>query len=500
MNVGARAKKFSCRVRMSTSFPPSIHMFSTGWFRHAVAVASMLLCGTSALAQTAPAEASLYRIFLNDGTTLLSYGEFARVADRVVVTLPLAVATGASVPETPPATPALHLLSIPADTVDWEKTDAYADSVRAARYASTRGPDEFALLNEAVSRALSDIAQTVDPTRKIAMATEARQNVMKWAAEHFGYRAERVAELASLFDAVVAETRAQGGAVNVDLSLVANMAAPPSVPLLPPPTFEEHIDQALRAASLSPDASERISLLRAIERALADSGTGATATPMYVRVRSALALEERANRAYEALTRDLVRAADRYARDANVTGVERVIRRALSEDDRLGQRRPHEIAALLATLDTKLDAARRLRLARDNWAMRAEALRTYRAALTRPLWLLRASRDSLDQIKRLAGPSHVRLQQLATRMLEATRLIASLTVPAEGAAVHAVLTSAVQFAARAADSRLRAVATREMLPAHEASSAAAGALMFLERAIEDLAALSAPPALPAEFR
>ena len=473
-------------------------MFSTGRFRRALAVVSLLSCGPSASAQTAPVDAALYRIFLNDGSTLLSYGEFARVADRVVVSLPLAAPPPASDPASLVAAPPLHLLSIPADTVDWEKTDAYAESVRATRYATTRGPEDFALLNEAVSRALSDIALTADPARKVAMATEARRNVMTWAAEHFGYRAERVAELASLFDAVIAETRAQGGAVNVDLSLVANMAAPPAVPLLPPPSFDDHIDLALRAAALAPDASERVSLLRAIESVLADAGAerGGDAGSFVVRVRSALAVEERANRAYEGLTRDLVAWADRHVRAADVGGVERVIRRALSEDDRLGQRRPQEMAALLATLDIKLDAARRLRLARDNWAMRAEAVRLYRAAAARPLALLRQSRESLDQIKRLAGPSHTRLQRLITRMEEATRIVSSVTVPAEGEAVHAILKGAVQFAARAAESRLRAVAKREMLPAHEASSAAAGALMFLERAIEELAALGRLPVQP----
>jgi hypothetical protein len=466
-------------------------MFSTGRFRRALAVGFMVVCGAPASAQTAPADAALYRVFLNDGSTLLSYGEFARVADRVVVSVPLGTAASAD----GSSAPALHLLSIPSDTVDWEKTDAYADSVRASRYAATRGPDDFALLNEAVSRALAEIAQTADSARKVAMAAEARQNVMKWTAEHFGYRAERVGELASMFDTVIADTRSQGGAVNLDLSLVANMAAPPSVPLLPPPSFDEHIDQALRAASLSPDATERVSLLRAIEQVLADAGAAGAAVPppVYARVRTALATEERANRAYQTLTRDLMQSADRYARGADVGGVERVIRRALSEDDRLGQRRPQEMAALLATLDTKLDAARRLRLARDNWAMRAEAVRAYRAAIAQPLSLLSMSRDSLDQIKRLAGPSHTRLERLSSRMEAASRLIANLTVPAEGSAVHALLKNAVQFASRASASRLRAVATREMLPAHEASSAAAGALMFLERAIDELAALGSLP-------
>src|SRR6185503_12313519 len=127
--------------------------------------------------------ASLYRVFLRDGSTVLSFGEFARVADRIVVSLPVGQA--------------LQMLSLPADSVDWERTDAYAESVRANRYAATRGPDDLALLSGAVSRALSDISIVRDPNQKIAMALEARQNVMRWAAEHFGYEAGRVAQLAS---------------------------------------------------------------------------------------------------------------------------------------------------------------------------------------------------------------------------------------------------------------------------------------------------------------
>jgi hypothetical protein len=225
----------------------------------------------------------------------------------------------------------------------------------------------------------------------------------------------------------------------------------------------------------------------------AGSGRGGLTSPLHVRVRAALAVEDRANRAYEGLTRELVRSADRYASSADVTGVERVIRRALAEDDRLGQRRPQEMAALLATLDTRLDAARRLRLARDNWAMRAESLRAYREAIAGPLSLLRVSRDSLDEIKRLAGPTRARLERLATRMVMAARVVATLTVPAEGAGVHAMLKSAVQFGALAAENRLRAITLGEMKPAWEASSAAAGALMFLERATEELKGLAALP-------
>lgn len=467
-------------------------MFSTGRFRRALSVVLMLGChAASAWAQApaAPADVALHRVFLRDGTILLSYGEYARVSDRVVVSLPI----GAS------ATPSLHLVSIPSDTVDWERTDAYADSVRAARYGATRGPDDLALLSEAVSRALSDIAVTPDPNRKIAMAAEARHNVTRWVAERYGYGADRVAQMASLFDAVIAETRRAAGIEDFELSLIASTAAPPSVPLLPAPSLQESVEQALRAAAVAPDATERTSLLRAIERVLADAaGSGENwLVPLRARVRGTLAIEERATRVYDAMTREVLTAAERHAGRADVTGVERIIRRALSEDDRLGRRRPQEMASLLAMLDGKLDAARRLRLARDAWAARSEPLRTYRASLAQPLSLMQLSRGALDEIRRLAGPPRARLARLAARTDAAGRLMAVLAAPAEGSGAHGLLTNAIKLASRAAALRQRAVLSGDMQHAWEASAAAAGALMLFDRAAEDLQALTKIPALRA---
>ena len=217
-------------------------MISTGRFRLSLLTLTLLVSAASVSAQGAPPDASLFRIFLRDGTTLVSYGEFARVADRIVVSLPIGGTAEA---------PELHLLSIPADRVDWERTDAYSDSVRATRYAATSGPNDFALLSEAVSRALGDIVMTADPARKIAMATEARQNVTKWIAEHYGYRAEDAARMAGLFDDAAAQARAAAGLPGYDLALIASTAAPPSVPLLPMPTDEETVDQAMRAVTLN---------------------------------------------------------------------------------------------------------------------------------------------------------------------------------------------------------------------------------------------------------
>ena len=69
-----------------------------------------------------------------------------------------------------------------------------------------------------------------------------------------------------------------------------------------------------------------------------------------------------------------VTAADERAKRADVGGIERLVASVLKADDRLGRRRPQTTAALLATLDGRLDAARRLRLARDAWASAVMAL------------------------------------------------------------------------------------------------------------------------------
>lgn len=459
-------------------------MFSTGRFRRAFLL-SFLVAATagSAFAQAEPArqDATLFRVFLRDGSTLVSYGEYARVADRVIVTLPIGE-TG--------STPELETLSIPADTVDWDKTDAYADSARAARYAATAGPNDFAQLNNGVSVALNDIAATPDPARKIAMAAEARQNVMKWAAEHYGYRATDVAHLATLFDSVIVETRRANGEPTAEMNLVANLAAPPDAPLMPTPTERETVELALRAVTLAPDATDRTSLLTAIQKSLASVSPGADwAVPLRARVSAALDVERRTDHAYAVLTQDALKSADRAAAIGNVTGVERVVRTLLKQDDRLGQRRPQEIAALLATLDARLDAARQERLARDHRAERAVVLAQYRRAVAEPMAVLRREEPAIDEIRRLAGPSRERLTELTTAISNAARLLDAVSVPEEVTPAHSLLKNAMQLAARAAAGRQQAIQTRSMQTAQDASSAAAGAIMLFDRAAADLRTL-----------
>jgi len=460
-------------------------MFSTAAMRAVFAplIVAAFACQVCAQSST---NATLYRIFLQDGTTLVSYGDYARVADRVVLSVPLG---GSS------STPNIQLLTIPASVVDWQRTDAYAESARAARYAATRGPDDYALLASAVARALSDIAATRDPATKIAMAGEARQNVTRWVAEHYGYRASDVAQLAGMFDDVIAETRAASGAPNVDLTLVANMAAPPSMPLMDAPTLPETLEQGLRAATLA-EPGERLSLLRAVSATLSTVAPEATwSASLRARVSTAIAAEERADRDYASLSRDLLRTADRRAREADVRGVERVMSRVLQADQRLGTRRPQEVAALLASLDAKLDSARQLRLARDRWEARLDLLRAYGRTISEPLASLKRGRSSLERIRQFEGTSQLMLQRLADRTAEASRRLSAVTPPVEGETIHGLLTSAAQLTARAVTARQRAVTSAEMLPAREAASAAAGAIMLIDRASDELQRLTKAPEL-----
>src|SRR5690349_11656590 len=89
----------------------------------------VIVVGLAASARTAGAADSIfYRLFLRDGTSIVSYGEFARVADRVVVSIPVG---------DPAASSSLQLISIPDASVDWERTDRYSDAVRAKRYGET---------------------------------------------------------------------------------------------------------------------------------------------------------------------------------------------------------------------------------------------------------------------------------------------------------------------------------------------------------------------------
>jgi len=431
------------------------------------------------------ADSVLYRLFLQDGTSITSYGEFARVAGRVVLSIPLG---------DPSESPALQLISIPETSVDWLRTDRYSQAVRAKRYGETRGESDFALLSSRVTEALNQIALTSDPARRLAMAIEARGNLARWPHENFGYRAADVAQLVGMLDEVISELRVAAGQSSFDLSLVANILPPEPEELVPTPGFRESMEEAVAAAAAVAEPSERISLLDAVTAALTEPArAGGWAAALRLRALTDVAAERRIEKAYSDLSSSTIALATTRAKRGDVSGVQAVVQSVLKADDRLGRRRPQETSALLQLLNSRLDEARRTRLAHDAWIVRSDSYRDYRGAIAPALAEFRASSGPLESIRQLAGPEPRLLPRMEQRFIMARQQLAAITPPPDLQSVHALLISTFQMAKRAVASRRNAISSGDMSLAWEASSAAAGASMMFQNAGEELERLTAPP-------
>ena len=438
--------------------------------------AALLLAAMAASPATAE-QLPLYRIFLHDGTSLVSYGEYARMADRVVFSLPV----GALEPN-----PRLQTVTVPGDQVDWGKTEEYTESVRARRYAETRGEQDFALLSNQVAAALNDVALTKDAAIRLTMAEEARKKLAEWPKQNFGYRAADVTQLLWLFDDVVSELRAAAGLRRYDFTLYA--ATPPPAPreLLAAPDDRSSMEQAFSVASLANDGAERMSLLRAITASLKPTGGLAWETELHAKALSALIAEHKISSAYAELTTKTVAAATQRAGRADVIGLQQLIRSVLDTDDRLGRVRPNETSALLSLLDARVDEARRLRLARDAFQLRSGVLKAYRTKAQASINQVVRSMRSIEAIRELAGPTPRSLNLLESRMRAASRALSALKPPAEVVTGHSMLSTAISMVSRAAASRRAAVTTADMAVAWEASAAAAGALLMFEQAVDEI--------------
>jgi len=455
-----------------------------------VILLGVLMGVRTAEAQVPSADAVVFRIFLSGGETLASYGEFARVGDRVVFSMPIG-GTGQK------GAPSLQLVSIPASAVDWTTTDRYTESARAAHYAETRGESDFAVLNSQIAWALNEIGLTADPARRLQLAERARRVLSEWERTSYGYRAKDVAELSALIDEIISELRASTGADQFELSFVANLAPPASVPLLPPPSLRESIEQSLTAARLTTEPTERIQLLRTAVQLLeaTDPAADPWSIPLHTRARGELTDELATERSYGDLIGRVLRAAAARAKAADVRGLQALVAQVLQKDDELGRRRPNAVSALLATLDKKLNAARRLRLARDRWSLDVVAFRAYRRRIQNALDAWKLVGPAMEDVRSLAGPSPQALRQVEARIGEVRAGLSDVEAPAALRSVQAMLASALQLAASASRLRRDAVTHQDMTVAWNASAAAAGALMLFERADRELRAALKPPEL-----
>ena len=309
-------------------------------------------------------EPPLFRLFLRDGTVVACLGEYARLDTHVVCSLPI---DGAETTE---------LVSLRADGVDWVRTQDYTVALRAARYAEARGEHDFAELSGEVARLLNEVGQTADNARRLGLALEARRQLSEWPARHHNYRASDVQQILQLVDDAISDFRAAAGAQQFDLALHATSTSPVPTPLLAVPTPEEAVTVAVAVAERTDSAGERVSLLEAISATIVRLGERlpvAVRDRLRVLVGQRLAQEHDVDAAYTRLAADVAGRSKAAAARADVRGVERALTSIEKRDARLGQKRPDRVAAILATVHADLDAARRLRLARDQWAVKAVA-------------------------------------------------------------------------------------------------------------------------------
>jgi len=440
-------------------------------------------------AAAADDSATLLRVFLTDGTSLVSYGEPARVADRVIFSMP----TGTT------PNPPLHLVNLPIARVDWDRTSRYAATARETRYVQTQADADYAALSNDVSLTLDEVARTADPRRRLAIVERARTTLAEWPQNHFNYRQAEVRQMLSMLDEAIADLQAATGRGRFTLTLSAFVDPPAIVePLLPPPTPREAIEQVLVAARVVDTPAERTSLLATAVAAI-DREDGVVpadwAATTRAEAEAEIVGELRVDRSYQSLTAQMMWLANRRARAADVRGLERLVRVVYQRDAALGARRPDAVNALVAAVEERLDAARRLRLARDRFALRAPVLHEYNLAIRAPIDLFAQLKPGLESVKALSGSSPAALSAIERTVSQILELASTIVPPEEVAAAHALLMSAAQLAGNAAQIRREAALAGDMARAWDASSAAAGALMLGAKARTDMQALLRPPQL-----
>jgi hypothetical protein len=456
----------------------------------AVVLAAAMVIPLRAAAAPAADGATLLRVFLIDGTSLVSYGEPARVGDRVIFSMPTAAAPN----------PPLHLVNLPIARVDWERTSRYAATARASHYVETQAENDYAALSNDVASTLNEVAMTAEPSQRLAIVQRARQTLADWPQTHFNYRAAEVRQLLGMLDEAIADLQASRSPGRFALTLSA-FTDPPAIvePLLPAPaTPRDAIEQVLTAARSVDMSAERTSLLATAVAAI-DANRAALPSAWAAEIRrdaqAEIARELRLDRSYRTLSARMMLLASRRARQADVRGVERVIRAIERRDATLGTKRPDAVHSLLDAVQAKLDAARQLQLARDRYALRAPALQQYRLAIQTPMALFAQLKLPLESVKALSGSAPATLTALQRTVARILKLASAIVPPDELAAAHALLISAVQLAGNAASIRREATLASNMNRAWDASSAAAGALMLGARARTDIQSLLKPPQL-----
>ena len=211
---------------------------------------------------SAGSDVTLFRLYMLDGSVLTSYGEFARVNDSVVFSMPV----GGK-----PEQPRIQVTSVKATLVDWPRTEKYSASARFQRYAETRGEEDFRILSNEVAVALNDIALSSNRQQALSLAESVRRTVADWPRTHYGYRQNDVREILSVLDQAISSLRVAAGATSFELSLVAMADAPELEPVATMPNTRQQLDEIFYLAKHSKGA-ERVAMLQSGLTLLSEAG------------------------------------------------------------------------------------------------------------------------------------------------------------------------------------------------------------------------------------
>jgi hypothetical protein len=431
---------------------------------------------------------TLFRLFLLDGSVLVSYGEFVRIDDSVLFSMPIGG---------PHDSPRLQVATIRAELVDWPRTDRYAASVRYQQYAQTRGEEDYQLLSNEVADALNAIVSSPDRQQALMMAERVRQRVAEWPQSHFGYRHNDIREIVSVLDQAISSLRAVPGN-RFELSFVA-MAGPPDLePVLGMPNARQQLDQVLRLAKEAKTPSDRVALLQSALMLIHESGSLIPAAEQAALRRTTermIRTELNDDRNYADLSRRMMTQATLAARRADPAAVERLTARIPREDAKLGRKRPIVVSALQSSMQARLADARHLRLLTDQWHLRRVTYQQYQSSVSTELLQLVKATPSLEAIRNLNGPSTDQLIALQHRFTGGAERLERMRAPEYLSTIHEQLIGAWRFAENAAKARFRAVSDADSEAAWQASSSAAGALLMLTRVQQDIKALLTRPTL-----
>ena len=129
----------------------------------------------------------------------------------------------------------------------------------------------------------------------------------------------------------------------------------------------------------------------------------------------------------------------------------------------------------------------------DQWLLAEGQLQAYRRNSSPFVQGLIDVRSSIDDIRILAGPEPHRLGPMLRQLDRYARRLALLEPPTQLGAVHAGFVSAYALALNAVQLRRDAVEAADVELARQASAAASGSLMLLDRARTDLRSALQPP-------